>query len=177
MHPIIYDVAVSADGFIAAPGGAVEAFPHDGAIVADYRARLADYTVALMGRSTYEFGYRYGLPPGANPYPHMRSVVVSSGLELPGDASVERWPSLDPGRLGRLRDEAGGPVYLCGGGVLAASLLAMGAIDRLRLKRAPILLGGGTPLFAGDGPRPALRMTGQVDHGGGLLYQEFDVLT
>jgi dihydrofolate reductase len=177
MHPIIYDAAVSADGFIAGPGGAVEAFPHDGAIVADYRDRLADYSVALMGRATYEFGYRYGLPPGANPYPHMRAVVVSSGLDLPADAAVECWPSLDPSRVARLRDEASGPVYLCGGGVLAASLLAMGAIDRLRLKRAPILLGGGTPLFAGDRPGPALRLIEQTDHGGGLLYQEFEVLT
>jgi dihydrofolate reductase len=177
MQPIIYDVAVSADGFIAGPQGAVEAFPHDGAIVADYRARLAGYAVALMGRHTYEFGYRFGLPPGANPYPHMRAVVVSAGMVLPDGAEVEVWRDLAPARLDRLRREAPGPIYLCGGGGLASALLALGAIDRIRLKRAPILLGGGTPLFAGEGPRPRLALTEEVVHGGGLVYQDFAVLT
>jgi dihydrofolate reductase len=176
MQPIIYDVAVSADGFIAGPGGAVDAFPHAGAIVAAYRARLAGYSVALMGRGTYAFGYRYGLRPGDNPYPHMRSIVVSSGLTLPEGAVVEQWRDLCSGRLARLRQGAPGPIYLCGGGRLAAALLALGAIDRLRLKRAPILLGGGTPLFDGPGPRPALRLTAQTHHGGGLVYQDYAVV-
>ena len=175
MQPIIYDVAVSADGFIAGPGGAVDGFPHEGAIVADYRDRLSGYAVALMGRLTYEFGYRYGLRPGDNPYPHMRSIVVSAGLTLPGDAAPEIWRDLDAGRLDRLRREAPGPIYLCGGGRLAAALLALGAIDRIRLKRAPILLGGGTPLFDGPGPRPALHLLDERNHGGGLLFQDYAV--
>lgn len=176
MQPIIYDVAVSADGFIAGPQGAVEAFPHDGAIVADYRARLAGYAVTLMGRRTYEFGYGYGLPPGANPYPHMRAVVVSSELAVPDGAQVEVWRDLAPARLERLRREAPGPIYLCGGGHLASALLGLGAIDRIRLKRAPILLGGGTPLFAEDGARPRLALSEEMVHGDGLIYQDFVVL-
>ena len=93
MHPIIYDVAVSADGFIAGPSADVSAFPHTGPIVDDYLTRLATYSTALMGRATYEFGLAHGLPPGANPYPHMCTIVVSSTLTQPGDA-IEIWRDL-----------------------------------------------------------------------------------
>ena len=176
MHPIIYDVAVSADGFIAAPGGDVSAFPHDGAVVADYQARLATYAHVLMGRGTYEFGYAFGLPVGANPYPHADSIVVSASIALPSDSAVTLWRSLSKASVSALKARARGPIYLCGGGQLAAALLAMGQIDRLRLKRAPILLGGGTPLFAGIASPPRLTLTDERAYGGGLLYQEFTLI-
>ncbi|QBY01742.1 deaminase [Rhodophyticola sp. CCM32] len=174
MHPIIYDVAVSADGFIAGPGAEISAFPHEGDIVADYLTRLQNYKTVLMGRATYEFGYRFGLDPGANPYPWARSIVVSSGLSLPGDrADVELWPDLPLDRLTALRRDSAGPIYLCGGGILAGYLLDLGQIDILRLKRAPILLGGGTPLFAPHSCAANLRLLDQRDYSAGLLYQEF----
>ena len=60
MQPIIYDVAVSIDGYIAGPGGDISAFPASGRLVDDYLERLADYRTVIMGRDTYEFGYRFG---------------------------------------------------------------------------------------------------------------------
>ena len=170
MQPIIYDVAVSADGFIAGPNANVSAFPHDGVIVADYTARLAGYTVALMGRETYEFGYKYGLEPGQNPYPHMRAIVVSSTLTLPGNA-VEVWRDLSA--LDALRNTAPGPIYLCGGGALASAIAATGNLTELRLKRVPILLGSGTPLFANLPEATHLSLQSQTDYGEGLLFQSF----
>lgn len=175
MHPIIYDVAVSADGFIAGPGGDVSKFPHDGPIVDDYRSRLARYAHVLMGRATYEFGYAYGLSPGANPYPHAESIVISKTVALPNDGDVTHWTTINKGCLDELRARASGPIYLCGGGRLAATLLAMGQIDELRLKRAPVLLGGGTPLFAPRAPSPRLTMVDQIDYGNGLIYQAFSL--
>ncbi len=175
MHPIIYDVAVSADGFIAGPGGDVAAFPHAGSIVADYLARLEGYKAVLMGRATYEFGYAFGLPPGANPYPHARSTVVSSTIDLPEGSEVTVWRTLSADAVTRLRRDAGGPIYLCGGGQLAGALMEMGQITDLRLKRAPIVLGGGTPLFADLNRAPKLSLMTQRDHGDGVLYQAFAV--
>ncbi|MBO6604494.1 MAG: dihydrofolate reductase family protein [Roseicyclus sp.] len=173
MHPIIYDVAVSADGFIAGPNADISAFPHQGTVVDDYVARLPVYSTVLMGRATYEFGYGFGLLPGANPYPWAHSIVVSSGLTLPETADVEIWRAAPEGALRALREASAGPIYLCGGGVLAAHLLAMGQIDRLRLKRAPILLGRGVPLFAAMARPPVLTLRDQRDHADGLIYQEF----
>jgi len=43
-------------------------------------------------------------------------------------------------------------VLLEGGGTLAASFLRAGEVDELRLFFAPIVLGGGRPLAAGEGP-------------------------
>ncbi len=40
MHPIIYDVAVSIDGYISVPDGEVSGFAHEGAVVDDCHARL-----------------------------------------------------------------------------------------------------------------------------------------
>lgn len=171
MHPIIYDVAVSADGFISGPDADVSAFPHAGAIVDDYMARLATYAVALMGRATYEFGYEFGLEPGANPYPHMRAIVVSSTLSLPNDAQVEIWHDLSG--LQALCETADGPIYLCGGGKLASAVAATGQLTCLRMKRAPIVLGGGTPLFAGLPSSHILSLVEQRDYGDGLLFQDF----
>lgn len=168
MQPIIYDVAVSADGFIAGPNSDVSAFPHQGAIVDDYLARLATYSTALMGRLTYEFGLNQGLALGANPYPAMRCIVVSSTLSLPGN-NVEVWRDLSG--LQSLRETAPGPIYLCGGGVLASAIAAAGHLTHLTLKRAPVVLGAGTPLFAGLEQAHRLRLLEQTDYGEGSLLQ------
>lgn len=174
MQPIIYDVAVSIDGYICGPDGDISAFPSTGPVVADYLARLETYAVALMGRATYEFGYGYGLAPGANPYPHMKTHVFSSTLTLPQDREVSVHSRLDAGWLNRLKASAGGPIYLCGGGRFAAQVLALGALDRLRLKRAPVLLGAGVPVFEGSAAT-ALTCVGGCDYGQGLVFQEYTV--
>lgn len=168
MQPIIYDVAVSVDGFIAGPNSDVSAFPHQGAIVDDYLARLATYSTALMGRHTYEFGLKHGLALGANPYPGMRCIIVSSTLTLPGD-SVEVWRDLSG--LKRLRRTAPGPIYLCGGGVLASAIAGAGQLTQLTLKRAPVVLGAGTPLFAGLEQAHPLSLMALKDYGEGSLLQ------
>lgn len=169
MQPIIYDVAVSADGFIAGPNSGVSAFPHHGPVVDDYLARLAAYSTALMGRATYEFGLAHGLPPGANPYPHMRTIVVSTTLTPPGD-NIEVWRDLSG--LSNLRKTANGPIYLCGGGHLANAIAASGHLTHLNLKRAPVILGSGTKLFAHTPPTPLI-LQNQTDYGEGLLFQSY----
>ena len=173
MHPIIYDVAVSIDGFISGPSEDISKFPHDGPVVDDYRARLAEYAVAIMGKCTYEFGYRFGLKPGTNPYQHMRTIVFSSSIELPENCEVEVRRKADQLLLRDIKRSSDGPIYFCGGGKFAGALLAMGLIDLVRLKRAPILLGGGVPLFEG-GRDPGLRHLKTKNYQDGYVYQEYE---
>lgn len=179
MQPLIYDVAVSIDGFIsgASVNGIpdVSRFPHDGLIVDDYKERLSSYATALMGRATYEFGYAFGLQVGANPYPNMKSFVISKSIDLPMDADVGVIRSDPTAAVQSLKDQSKGPIYLCGGGILAGSLLRTGLIDRLRLKRAPILLGQGTPLFTGVSEPVSLKLTSEKRYENGALYQEYVV--
>ena len=179
MQPLIYDVAVSIDGYIAGPSVGnqpdISRFPHTGSIVEDYLTRLAGYDVCLMGRGTYEFGYSFGLKPGENPYPAMRSIVISESIDLPDEADIEIVRGDASHEVRRLKTETRAPIYLCGGGVLAASLLACGLIDRLRLKRAPVLLGGGVPLFADNAAIMTLKLMNEKRHDNGAVYQEYAV--
>lgn len=173
MQPIIYDVAVSLDGFICAPDGDVSAFAHDGPVVEDYRSRLTEYAVAIMGRRTYEFGYAYGLRPGQNPYPHMSSIVFSRSLELPSDRSVEICQAHARDEVLRLKSNAAGPIYLCGGGRFAGWLLKERLIDRIILKRAPLVLGGGVSLFVGTGVAASLKRVASRPYENGYVLSEF----
>lgn len=149
MREIIYDVAVSLDGFIAAPGGDASAFPGDGDHIAPYFDRLAGYGTVIMGRRTYEYGYGFGLEPGARAYPHMDHHIFSTTINLPDTSDVNVVRSDWLSHLETLRARKGMPIYLCGGGQFAGWVLQQGLIDRLILKSAPITLGEGVPLFSG----------------------------
>lgn len=61
MRRIVYYVATSLDGFISGPDEDVSGFANEGNGVTKYLADLADYDTVIMGRKTYEFGYRFGL--------------------------------------------------------------------------------------------------------------------
>ncbi|MEM7644742.1 MAG: dihydrofolate reductase family protein [Pseudomonadota bacterium] len=173
MQPIIYDVAVSADGFICGPDADISRFPHHGPVVDSYRARLATYGTALIGRKTYTFGYAHGLPQGANPYPHMRSIVISQTLDLPDDAAVEQHPDLTA--IPDLKAQADRPIYLCGGGHLASTLLQADLIDQVVLKRAPILLGSGVPLWGRGAAIAAATLVDHQDYGDGVTLQRYQL--
>lgn len=173
MQPLIYDVAVSTDGFISGPNADVSRFPFEGPVVDDYRARLATYGTAIMGRATYEFGYGFGMEPGTNPYDPMDCHVVSDGLDIPGDAVTITPRDSARTLIEHLKQVATAPLYLCGGGTFAGWALANGLIDEIRLKRAPILLGTGTPLFASVTFSPDTRLIDTKDYGEGTIYQAF----
>lgn len=175
MHPIIYDVAVSIDGFIAGTSGDVSSFPFQGPIVDDYMQRLAAYSHCIMGRNTYEFGYQYGLEAGQNPYPHMRSVVFSKTLKLPVGSAVDVVAEGAIDYIKALKQSATGDIYLCGGGDFAAWLMQNQMIDILRLKRAPILLGQGTRLLGGYDLPLTAKLLATKYHEDGIVFQEFDL--
>lgn len=176
MQPVIYDVAVSIDGFIAGPDADITRFSQQGPVVDDYNARLATYSCAVMGRHTYEFGYGFGLEPGRNPYPHMRTIVFSETIEIPDHGEVDIARGDVHSVLREVRETQSAPIYLCGGGQFAGSVLALGLIDVIRLKRAPIVLGDGTPLFAGVPLDGETICTDLKSYENGYLFQEFKLL-
>jgi dihydrofolate reductase len=176
MQDIIYDVAVSVDGYISGPSQDIARFPHTGPIVDTYLARLPSYAAVIMGRGTYQFGLDMGMPPGSNPYPIPRAIVISDSLCLPETSAVEQWRGDPTARVKALRANASGPIYLCGGGALAAWMLERGLIARLRLKRAPILLGAGTRLFERPACAPLTEHVQTVPYPDGTFYQELRIL-
>lgn len=173
MRYLVYDVASSLDGYIAAPGDDISAFPLEGDHVAAYHQRLASYNTVVMGRRTYEFGYGFGLKPGMRAYPHMRHFIFSRSLSLPKlsqvDAVSDNWLQT----IDALKAEPGKDIYLCGGGAFAGYLLAHGRIDRVFIKLAPVVFGSGIPLFANLDHPVHLNPTQIKHHKSGVTLLEY----
>lgn len=147
MRNIVYYVACSLDGYIAGAQEDISNFVGEGSGVEQYLKDLQSFDTVIMGRRTYEFGYKYGLKPGQPAYPHMEHHIFSESLQLDNpDPKVHVHPrSLDI--LRQLKENKGTDIYLCGGGVFAGWLLENEMIDYIILKLNPITLGEGTPIF------------------------------
>lgn len=164
MRELTYLIAVSLDGYIAAPDDAFDAFLTEGDHVDHLFAEWSDtlpaaaltaagaaadnkhFDTVVMGWQAYAVGFPFGV---TDPYPHLRSYVVTHRpeREVPGDPGGVTLTGEDPVALvRRLKQEDGSGIWLCGGSRLAATLAD--EIDRLVLKVHPILLGEGKPLFA-----------------------------
>lgn len=76
--------------------------------------------------------------------------------------------------MGELRSSDGGTIWICGGGVLAGSLLTAGLLDRVVLKRYPVTLGHGIPLFGATVCRP-LRLETSTAYSSGVIIDEYAV--
>lgn len=149
MQPLIFHVAVTLDGFISRSDGSVLGFPASGSHVDAYQHQLSEYAAIVMGRGTYEIGYKYGMKPGEVPYGQRPHHIFSATLDVPEsiDLQIERGDTV--ATIDRIKANSAGPVYLCGGGRFAGYLLAQRRIDLLRLKLAPVVYGEGIRLFEG----------------------------
>jgi dihydrofolate reductase len=122
------------------------------------------FGTVLMGWNTYAVGLGVGV---TSPYRHLEQIVFTRShlheelgprpnLRVTDEHPVavvralkaERSPA--PAAAPSASSPAGEPahdgIWLCGGGELASVLVEQ--IDRLVLKRSPVLLGAGIPLFA-----------------------------
>lgn len=158
MRELVYYVATSIDGFIADPSGGFDAFAIEGdhmaAVVGEYADALpvhvleaiqmnapgTTFDTVIMGWNTLRPALEVGIQ---SPYPHLRQFVASrSHKQVADDVTL----TTDPlATVQALKQEPGLPIWLCGGGELAGAL--SGEIDRLILKRNPVVFGAGIPLF------------------------------
>jgi dihydrofolate reductase len=153
MRKIIYYVASSADGYISGPDEDVSRFTANGDGVKQYLADLKGFDTVIMGRKTYEFGYKFGLKPGQLAYPHMKHLIFSSTLKFENCEKGLEVKNLDIKIIEELQKEEGSDIYLCGGGEFAGWLLENEKIDILKIKLNPIILGDGVGIF-GNSVRP-----------------------
>lgn len=161
MRNLTYYISLSIDGFIAGPGDEVDFFPgsddymawmvgeYGDALPTHARAQLGISDVPLsrfdtivMGRRTYEPGLQLGI---ASPYSHLRQFVVSASLDQL-DPAVTMIASDPVAAVRALKHEDSAlDIYLAGGGILAGQLLD--EIDRLVIKRYPVVAGAGMTAF------------------------------
>ncbi|WP_405016017.1 dihydrofolate reductase family protein [Kitasatospora sp. NBC_00070] len=160
MRQLTYYVGSTLDGFIAGPDGQFDFFPFEGdlaaALVAEFPETIPAhgrgplgldgvanrrFDTVLMGRASYEPGLAAGV---TSPYPHLRQYVFSRSLAQL-DPAVQIVAG-DPVAFVRdLKRQDGAGIWLCGGADLAGQLL--GEIDELIVKRYPVVIGSGVPLF------------------------------
>jgi dihydrofolate reductase len=174
MRNVVYDVAASIDGFIAGEDGDVSGFQMEGDHLTDYQQRLKGYDTVLMGRATYEWGYQYGLAPGALAYPHMRHYVFSKTLRF-DDSPVVVIDHDEVSVVRRLKEEGGSDIYLCGGGTFAGFLLDHGLVDQLVIKQNPRLLGHGVRLFGASTRSVVTELVDARIYDSGVLLLRYDL--
>jgi dihydrofolate reductase len=148
MKKIVYYVASSLDGFISGENGDASGFTANGEGVQQYLKDLKEFKTVIMGRKTYEFGYKFGLKPGAPAYPHMNHYIFSQTLILDNpESNVNVIRKLDLPEIEKIKEQSKSDIYLCGGGLFAGWLLENEKIDILKLKINPLILGRGIKLF------------------------------
>lgn len=185
MRELVYYVGVSIDGFIAAPDGSADAFPLEGDHVALLTGEFADalpahvlsalgirpprtrFDAVIMGWATYAVAHDVGVD---SPYAHLDQYVASRRRsQAPAAVTL----TADPVATVRaLKAESGVGIYLCGGGALAATLAD--EIDRIVVKRYPVLLGDGIPMLRGGACAPAaFTLDRSLSFASGTTVQEY----
>lgn len=185
MRNLVYYVAVSIDGYIADPTGGFDAFLVDGDHASVVFGEYADalpahahtalgieppktrFDTVIMGWNTLTPALDIGIP---SPYPHLRQIVAS---RRPRDLDPGITLTDDPLATVRgLKREDGLDVWLCGGGELAGTLLP--EVDRLVLKRNPVVFGSGIPIFGNAPYEPrAFALTGTRSFESGVVIEEY----
>ena len=175
MRKIVYYVATSIDGFIAGVDEDISGFVAQGNGVDKYLNDLKEFETVIMGRKTYEFGYKFGLQPGKLAYPYMDHYIFSSTLsfEDPDPRIVVK--ELDIDEIKKIRDQSKTDVYLCGGGDFAGWLLAHELIDVLKIKLNPLILGNGVKLFGDSKKDHSLELIQSEQYEEGLLINTYNI--
>ncbi|MDP3930223.1 MAG: dihydrofolate reductase family protein [Bacteroidota bacterium] len=176
MRKIVYYVASSLDGFISGLNDDISGFVATGNGVEKYLADLANFDTVIMGRNTYEFGYKYGLQPGQPAYPHMKHYIFSNNLKFKDPNPQVQVKGLDLSEIDKLKAEEGTDIYLCGGGQFASWLLENKKIDTLKLKLNPLILGQGIRLFGSSNSKYKLELFETLDYENGLQIMTFNIV-
>lgn len=173
MRKLVYYVAASLDGYIAAPDGTWDFFgPLHTDLTAYINARYPEtlptalreqfgitapnqvFDTVVMGRGTYEPALQAGI---TNPYAHLDQHVFSSTLDPTTDPAVT-FVADDPiAYLRKLKSQPGKDIWLCGGGTFAGAVRS--EIDEFVIKLNPVLAGAGIPLVSGPFDPKRLTLT------------------
>jgi dihydrofolate reductase len=180
MTEIFLQISVSLDGYIEDPNGDIEWMTSDTSLDALATATLQSIDGMIFGRKAHEllagFWPTAGDARDASPdlieqarlMNSLPKYVLTTGRERTGWANSHAIRVDDvPG----LKRNAARPIALFAGAAAAQSLLDM--VDEIRLIQYPILLGGGTPLFADAGIRRQLKLTGSESFSSGATLQRY----
>lgn len=143
---VVLYIAMSVDGYIAAPGDDLRflSLVHQGNEDYGYAKMLASVDTIITGRRTYEW-----VMNEVGKYPNQdKKIYVLSSAFLPVQGNIEFYSGNASELVQRLKKESSDKDILCEGGAqLVLSLLKDGLIDEMILSVIPVLLGDGIRLF------------------------------
>lgn len=186
MTRIVADISMSLDGYVTGPnpgpdiglgegGDALHAWafsddPQDRRIMSESTARSG---AVILGRNLFDLvdgpgGWNDEVGYGAREVGKPAFIVVTSSPPESVRLTDLDWTFITTGvhdavatarqRAEEASSDSGQPldVVVMGGGAVIGSALAAGLLDALTVHLAPVVLGGGTPLFTRDTPRTLL---------------------
>jgi len=184
MKKLIASNWISLDGYISGPNGELDWILGDGQL-AEYETTLMQQVdTTLFGRKTYEQLSQYwGAVPNnpqamdwEKPYAEMinaaHHVVVSHDLKDAAWGRSTVWRTIDPKAVETLKAGSGKSILMFGSASIVQQLMPLGLIDEYHLLVHPVLLGGGTRLFA-DGARTKLKRVSAEPFASGILKTVF----
>jgi uncharacterized protein YndB with AHSA1/START domain/dihydrofolate reductase len=183
MGIVIYSMAVSLDGHIAGPDGAIDWAAPDEELMRFHNEQTRQLGAHLCGRGLYEDMLPWETAGEARSDPNeldfariwkaLPKVVFSSTLEkVEGNARLAKGDVAE--ELAALRAESGeGLSVAVGGAGFASTLVELNLIDEYRLFVSPVVLGGGTRYFPALDHRVDLELVETRTFGGRVAYLRY----
>jgi dihydrofolate reductase len=157
MRKIVLGFAMSLDGYIARPDGAVDFLVMDKETAKIMTEFFATIDTAIMGRKTIEASMQ--MTGGSYHPPVPIATYVFSRTWPTGKRDnfevVDESPAV---LINKLREQPGKNIFVMGGGELGRAFLEADLVDELFLGIAPVLLGQGIPAFPGGFPQRAFKL-------------------
>ncbi|MFC3963173.1 dihydrofolate reductase family protein [Nocardia jiangsuensis] len=186
---LVYTGFMSLDGVVDSPGGTEEGHRSGGWVMATEflpeafalkGEELADTTALLFGRRSYEaFAPFWRDSEDHAAYRELPKYVVSTGLSE--SALTEGWGPTEILRstddVAKLKQSAGGAIFIHGSAELARRLAAADLIDRYNLLVFPVLLGAGKSLFdRSDRDKRNLRLRESESFANGVTKLVYEIV-
>jgi dihydrofolate reductase len=186
---LVYTGFMSVDGVLDSPGSTAEGHRSGGWVMdtaflpeafALKGEELADTTALMFGRRSYEaFAPFWRDSEDHSAYKDLPKYVVSTSLTSAD--LVDGWGQTTILRssddVARLKQAAGGAIYIHGSAELARGLSDADLIDRYNLLVFPVLLGAGKGLFSRDDrDKRQLRLRESETYSNGVAKLVYDVV-
>ena len=174
MRKTVLYIAVSLDGFIAAPNGDVSwltgEYP-DGLEEGSYPGFIRTVDTVLMGYTTYH-QIVTELSPEKWAYEGMQTYVFTH-KDIPDKKEITFTGEAPEILADCLKGAEGKDIWVCGGAEIVNQLVRCDRIDRYWITVIPTILGRGIRLFDGDNPEIRLKLISAKSYNGmtDLIYE------
>lgn len=154
MRKQILFMNVSLDGYFEGPGHDISGFKPDYEIFSAQKGQMVD--TLLFGHRTYDMMKFWSTPQGIEMAPEMAHFITATPKYVasrkpfePGWHNVHVISGDVPAAVRQIKQQPGENIMMFGSNMLCVSLMQAGLMDEFQIVLNPVVLGGGTPLFAG----------------------------